>query len=135
MSENKTKSGDKRVKSGHKAEKSRDNGVKSKDNCVKKGNTINFKENNIVKASCFMNRSDTKLLKVQDIDLNKTKYFVNKFYSDKNKSYKYCIGHDNNEIIPLVIRLPQMTGCYYIFKDGKTINSRCDGNELLKKYG
>ena len=42
---------------------------------------------------------------------------------------------DNDDIIPLVIRLPQMTGYYNIYNDGnKAMNFRCDDKNVLKKY-
>ena len=47
---------------------------------VRKGNAIDFKDGNIVKTN-FIYRDDTKSLNIQDIDINKIKTSVKKFYS------------------------------------------------------
>ena len=90
--------------------------VKKINKSVRKGNTADFKDDIIVKLS-YINRTDTKLFKIQDIGLNKIKTSVKKLYSEKNIACKYYMGYDyNEEIIPLLIRLPKMICRYKIFK-------------------
>ena len=68
-----------------------------------------------------------------DLDLGKTRPSVRMLYSKNINTYRNHIGYDDNdEIMPLIRRLPQMTGRYNIFKDGKTTNFRYDDNKLLK---
>ena len=51
---------------------------------VRKGNTINFKDRNIVKTN-FIYRDDTKAVKIQNIDLSKIKTSLRKLYIYKKK--------------------------------------------------
>ena len=75
------------------------------------------------------------MYKIQDIDLNKIKISKKKFYSKSNNAYKHYFVYDyNNETIPLLIGLPEMTGRYKVFKDCKTMNFTFGDEELLKKY-
>ena len=72
---------------------------------------------------------------MQDIDFNKIKTSKKKFYSKPNNAYKHYIVYDyNDEAIPLLTRLPEMIGCYKVFKGGKTMNFTFDDKELLQKY-
>ena len=49
----------------------------------------------------FTNK-DTKSFKTEDVDVNKIKVSMKKFYSQKTKSYKHYIGYnDNDEVIAL----------------------------------
>ena len=68
-------------------------------------NTINFGDKSVEKRDLY--KEDTKLFKIEDIDVNEIKVSMKKIYSRKNKSYKHYIGYnDNSEIIPLIIMLP-----------------------------
>ena len=50
------------------------------------------------------------MLKIQDIDVDKMKVSKQKLYSKVNKAYKHYIMYDDNsEIIPLHIRLHEVT--------------------------
>ena len=89
--------------------------------------TIKFGDQSAEKSNLY--KKDTKIFEIEDIDVYRIKTSVKNIYSQKkNKSYKYYIGYDDNdEIIPLIIRLPQMIGYYNIFEDGnKTMYFRCD---------
>ena len=99
---------------------------------VKNPNTKNLNDGTIVKASC-VHKKDTKMFKIQDIDLNKIKTSKKKFYSKPNNGYKHYVVYDyNGETIPSLIKLPEMIGRYKVFKDGKTMNFTCDNEKLLK---
>ena len=74
------------------------------------------------------------MFKVEVIDVNKIFVLKNKSYGTKN-AIKYFIGYnDNNEIKPICIRLPQMTGYAKHFDDNKTISFKVTDKQLLKKY-
>ena len=59
---------------------------------------------------------------------------MRKIYRQKG-SFIYYIGYDeNDEAIPLIIKLPQMIGYYNIHKVyGKGINFRCVDDKVLIK--
>ena len=58
---------------------------------------------------------------------------MKKLYTKKYNTYRYYITYDDNdEIMPLIIRIPQMIGRYNIFKDGKTMSFKGDDNKPLK---
>ena len=97
-------------------------------------NTIEFNDGTIEKASCVY-KKNTKMLKIQDIDLNKIKTSKKKRYSKANKAYKHYVVYEyNDENIPLLIRFPEMIDHYKVFKDGRSMNFTCDDEELLEKY-
>ena len=75
-----------------------------------------------------------KLLKIEDIDVNRT--FVSKKESCGIKNaIKYFIGYiDNNEIIPICIRFPKMIGYAKYFDDNKVMSFKVTDEKLLKKY-
>ena len=69
------------------------------------------------------------------MDLNKIKISEKNFYSKSNNAYKHYLVYDyNNETMPLLIRLPEMTGHYKVFKECKTISFTFGDEELLKKH-
>ena len=71
---------------------------------------------------------------IQDIDVNNILVSKKKPYSTKN-SHKYFIGYnDNNNIRPLCIRLPQMTGYARKFNENATMSFIVKDKKLLKKY-
>ena len=71
-----------------------------------------------IKRSSFYNNK--KINNIEDIDVNN---IVSKKESHSTKnSYKYFIGYnDNDNIRPLCIRLPQMTGYARKFDENATI--------------
>ena len=101
---------------------------------IKKSNTLDLYNDTSVKASCA-NRTDTKMLKIEDIDTNEINISTEKPYSKEQEAYKNYILYDyDDEIIPLLRKFSKIIGRYKVFKDGKTMNFRCDDDELLKKY-
>ena len=83
------------------------------------GKSINFYNKNIKKSDFYKNK---KLLKIEDIDINKIFVSKKESYGTKN-AIKYFIGYiDNNEIKPMCIRLPQMIGYAKYFDDNKVMS-------------
>ena len=87
---------------------------------------INFDDKKIKRSSFYKNK---KMNNTEDIDVNNILVSKKESYNTKN-SHKYFIGYnDNDNIGPLCIRLPQMTGyarksnenaiMYFIVKDKK----------------
>ena len=60
--------------------------------------------------------------KLDDIDVNKILVSKEEPYDTKN-SFKYFIGYNDNDVImPLCVKLPQMTGCVKKFDDNVIIS-------------
>ena len=57
---------------------------------MKNPNTKKLNDGTIVKASC-VHKKDIKMVKIQDIDLNKIKTFKKKLYNKPNNGYKHYI--------------------------------------------
>ena len=71
------------------------------------GKNINFDDRKIKKSSSHKNK---KINNIEDVDVNNILVSKKEPYGTKN-SLKYFIGYnDNDNIRPLCIRLPQMTG-------------------------
>ena len=71
------------------------------------GKNINFNDKKIKRSSFYKNK---KINNIEDIDVNNILVSKKESYGTKN-SLKYFIGYnDNDNIRPLSIRLPQMTG-------------------------
>ena len=90
---------------------------------------INFDDRKIKRSSFYKNK---KINNIEDTDVNN---IVSKkeSYGTKN-SYKYFIGYnDNDNIRPLCIRLPQMTGYARKFNENATISFIVKDKKLLKK--
>ena len=70
------------------------------------GKNVNFDDKK--KSDFYKNK---KVVKLDNIDVNKVLVPKEEPYSTKN-SFKYFIGYNDTDIIRLLcIRLPQMTGC------------------------
>ena len=79
-------------------------------------------------------KEDTKLFQIKDIDVNKILISTKKICSKKTKSSKYMIGYDDNdEILPLIIRFPQMIG-YYNCSDNKNKNKNKKSNNKTMPF-
>ena len=92
---------------------------------------INFDDKKIKKSSFYKNK---KINNIEDIDVNNILVSKKEPYSTKN-SYKYFIGYnDNDNIRPLCIRLPQMTGYARKFNENATMSFIVKDKKLLKKY-
>ena len=72
------------------------------------GKNINFNDKKIKKSIFYKNKI---IYSTDDINVNNILVSKKESYGNKN-SFKYFIGYnDNDNIRPLCIRLPQMTGC------------------------
>ena len=95
------------------------------------GRNINFDDKKIKRSSFYKNK---KINNIEDIDVNNILVSKKEPYGTKN-SYKYFIGYNNNDNIrPLCIRLPPMTGYARKFNENATMPFIVKDKKLLKKY-
>ena len=95
------------------------------------GKNINFDDKKIKRSSFYKNK---KINNIEDIDVNNTLVSKKEPYGTKN-SYKYFIGYnDNDNIRPLCIRLPQITGYARKFNENATLSFIVKNKQLLKSY-
>ena len=95
------------------------------------GKNINFDEKKFKRSGFYKNK---KINNIEDIDVNNILVFKKEPYSLK-KSLKYFIGYnDNDNIRPLCIRLPQMTGYPRKFDENSAMSFIVKDKKLLKKY-
>ena len=91
----------------------------------------NFDDKKIKRSSLYKNK---KINNIKDIDVNNILVSKKEPYSTKN-SHKYFIAYnDNDNIIPLSIRLPQMTGYARKCNENATMSFIVKDKKLLKKY-
>ena len=94
------------------------------------GKNINFDDKKIKRSSFYKNK---KISNIEDIDVNNILVSKKEPYGTKN-SHKYFIGYnDNDNIRPLCIKLPQMTGYARKFNENSTISFIVKDKKLLKK--
>ena len=92
---------------------------------------INFDDKKIKRSSFYKNK---KINNIDDINVNNILVSEKEPYRTKN-SHKYFIGYnDNDNIRPLCIRLPQMTGYARKFNENLTVSFIVKDNKLLNKY-
>ena len=92
---------------------------------------INFDDKKIKKSTFYKNK---RIYSTDDIDVNNILVSKKEPYGTKN-SHKYFIGYnDNDNIRPLCIRLPQMTGYARKFDENATMSFIVKNKQLLKKY-
>ena len=95
------------------------------------GKNINFDDKKIKRSSFYKNK---KINNIEEIDVNNILVSKKEPYRTKN-SWKYFIGYnDNDNIRPLCIRLPQMTGYATKFNENATMPFTVNNKKLLKKY-
>ena len=95
------------------------------------GKNIYFNDKKIKQSSFYKNK---KINNIEDIDVNNILVSKKEPYGTKN-SHKYFIGYnDNNNIRPLCIRLPQMTGYARKFNENSTMSFIVKDKKLFKKY-
>ena len=83
------------------------------------------------KSDFYINK---KVVKIDDIGINKILVFKEEPYGTKN-SLKNLIGYNDNDVIrPLCVRLPQMTGYIRKFDGNATMSFKISNKKLLKKY-
>ena len=104
---------------------------------------INFGDKKINKSDFYRNK---KVVKIDDIDVNKILVSKEKPYGIKD-SFKYFIGYiDNDFIVPLFIwalfdndfigllKLLQMNGYVQKFEGNATMSFKINNKKLVKKY-
>ena len=104
---------------------------------------INFGDKKINKSDFYRNK---KVVKIDDIDVNKILVSKEKPYGIKD-SFKYFIGYiDNDFIVPLFIwalfdndfigllKLLQMNGYVEKFEGNATMSFKINNKKLVKKY-
>ena len=95
------------------------------------GKNISFDDKKIKRSSFYKNK---KINNIEDIDVNSILVSKKEPYGTKN-SLKYFIGYnDNDNVGPLCIRLPQMTGYARKFDENSTMSFIVKNKQLLKKY-
>ena len=95
------------------------------------GKNINFEDRKIKKRDFYKSK---KAFKTDDTGVNKVLVSKEEAYVT-NKSFKYFVGYnDNDDIRPLCIMLPQMTGYVKFFESNKKVPFKISDNKLLKKY-
>ena len=83
------------------------------------GKNINFNSKKIRKSTFYKNK---KINNIEDIDVNNILVSEKEPYSNKN-SLKYFIGYNDNDIIiPLCLRVSQMTGYARKFDEDATMS-------------
>ena len=92
------------------------------------GKNKNFNDKKVNKSSFYRNK---KPFNIYDI-VNKILISKKESYGNKS-SFKYFIWYnDNNNIIPLCIKLPQIIGYVTYFDSNKTVSFNVIDNKLLK---
>ena len=94
------------------------------------GKNVNFGDKKVRKSNCYKNK---KVIKIDDIDVNKILVSKEEPYGSKN-SFKYFIGYNDDVIKPLCIKLPQMIGYVRNFDGNRTMSFKISDSKLLKKY-
>ena len=95
------------------------------------GKNVNFGDKKIKTSDFYKNK---KVIKIDDIDVNKILVSKEEPYGTKN-SFKYFIGYNDNDVIrPLCIKLPQMIGYVRKFEGNTTMSFKINDSKLLKKY-
>ena len=95
------------------------------------GKNINFNDKKNKRSSFYKNK---KINNIEDIDVNNILVPKKEPYGTKN-SLKYFIGYnDNDNIRPLCIRIPQMTGYARKFDENATLSFIVKDKKLLKSY-
>ena len=91
---------------------------------------INFDDKQIKRSSFYKNK---EINNIEDTDVNNILVSKKEPYGTKN-SQKYFIGcNDNDNIRPLCLRLPQMTGYARNLNENATMSFIVKDKKLLKK--
>ena len=92
--------------------------------------TINFGDKKINKKDFYNNK---KKFNIEDIDINKILISKPEIY--KKNMRKYIIGYNDNNISPLQLFLPKMTGYLNVFENGnRKMSFFTTNNEFLERY-
>ena len=83
-----------------------------------------------IKRNSF--NKNKKMNNIEEVDVNNILVSKKQPYGTKN-SHKYFVGYnDNDNIIPLCIKLPQMTGYARKFNESSTMSFIVKDKKLLK---
>ena len=94
------------------------------------GKNVNFGDKKMKTSDFYKN---TEGIKIDDIDVNKILVSKEELYVTKI-SFKYFIKYnDNDVIIPLCIKLPQMIGYTKKVDSNTTMSFKISDKQLLKK--
>ena len=94
------------------------------------GKNVNFGDKKMKTRDFYKN---TEGIKIDDIDVNKILVSKEELYVTKI-SFKYFIKYnDNDVIIPLCIKLPQMIGYTKKVDSNTTMSFKISDKQLLKK--
>ena len=95
------------------------------------GRNVNFGDKKIKKSDFYKNK---KVIKIDDIDINKLSVPKEEPYGSKNL-FKYFLQYNYNDVIrPLCTKLPQMIGYVRSFESNTIVSFKISDKELLKKY-
>ena len=95
------------------------------------GKNINLDDKKIKKSIFYKNQT---INNIEEINVNNISFSKKEPYGTKD-SHKYFIGYnDNDNIRPLCIRLPQMTGYARKFNENATMPFIVNDKKLFKKY-
>ena len=90
---------------------------------------VNYGDKKTKKSVFYKNK---KVIKIDDIDVNKILVSKEKPYGSKNY-FRYFIGcNDDDAIKPLCIKLPQMIGYVRKFEGNTTMSLKISDKQLLK---
>ena len=92
---------------------------------------INFDEKKIKKSDFYKNK---KAFQIENIDFNKILVSKKEPYGTKNAPNYFIVYNDNDDIRPLCLRLPQMTGYFKKFNENATVSFRVNNKQRLKSY-
>ena len=95
------------------------------------GKSINFGDKKINKNNFYKNK---KILKIDDIDVNKILVSKRESCVTKNSSKDFIGYNDDDFIRPLCISLPQMIVYVKCFDSNKTMSFKLNDKKLLKMY-
>ena len=92
---------------------------------------LTFGEKTVKKSDLY--KEDTKLFRIGDININKIYIYIYILHIGYDV-YMIYIGYDDDyKIVLLLIKLPQLSGYYRIFKNGETINFVCVNKKNIQK--
>ena len=86
-----------------------------------------MKTKEFLKSDFYKNK---KITKIDDVDVNKVLVSKKELYGTK-KLLKHFIGHNDDVIRPLCVRLPQMMGYARTFDENSTMSVRVNNKQLL----
>ena len=95
------------------------------------GKTINFNDKKFKNSDFYKNK---KVFQIDNIDVDNILVCNKEAYGTKN-SFKYSIGHNDNDVIrPLLVKLSQMIGYARKFNENVTMSFKVNDKQLLKNY-